>query len=62
MLITILTYGCIVIKNKYKKINNEFYYLNNNNIILSTNINKIKEEIKKTEESCLALDNWICEF
>lgn len=62
ILISILTYGSIVIKNKYNKINNEFYYLNNNNIILSTNINKIKEEIKKTEDSCLSLDNWICEF
>ena len=25
-------------------------------------INKIKEEIKKIEESCISLDNWICEM
>lgn len=61
IIISILTYGCIVIKNKYKKIYNEIYYLNNNNTILSSQIIKIKEEIKKAEDACLSLDNWICE-
>lgn len=61
IIISILTYGCIVIKNKYKKIYNEIYYLNNNNTILSSQIIKIKDEIKKAEDSCLSLDNWICE-
>ena len=61
IIISILTYGCIVIKNKYKKIYSEIYYLNNNNTILSTQIIKIKDEIKKTEDACLSLDNWICE-
>jgi len=61
IIISILTYGCIVIKNKYKKIYNEIYYLNNNNTILSRQIIKIKEEIKKAEDACLSLDNWICE-
>jgi len=61
IIISILTYGCIVIRNKYKKIYNEIYYLNNNNTILSSQIIKIKEEIKKAEDACLSLDNWICE-
>jgi hypothetical protein len=61
IIISILTYGFIIIKNKYKKIYNEIYYVNNNNNILSSEIIKIKEEIKKAEESCLSLDNWICE-
>lgn len=62
IIISILTYGCIVIRNKYKKIYNEIYYLNNNNTILSSQIIKIKEEIKKAEDACLSLDNWICEI
>jgi len=61
IIISILTYGFIIIKNKYKKIYNEIYYVNNNNNILSSEIIKIKEEIKKAEDSCLSLDNWICE-
>ena len=63
IIISILTYGCIVIKNKYKKIYNEIYYYvnNNNNTILSSQIIKIKDEIKKAEDACLSLDNWICE-
>ena len=28
---------------------------------ITLEINKIKEEIKKAEDSCLSLDNWICE-
>ena len=61
IIISILTYGFIIIKNKYKKIYNEIYYVNNNNNILSSEIIKIKEEIKKAEDSCFSLDNWICE-
>ena len=61
ILIVIITYGLLTIKNKYKQIKNEIYYLNNNNTALSCQIIKIKEEIKKAEDSCLSLDNWICE-
>jgi cell division septum initiation protein DivIVA len=61
ILIVIITYGLLTIKNKYKQIKNEIYYLNNNNTALSCQIIKIKEEIKRAEDACLSLDNWICE-
>ena len=57
-----LTYGIIHIKNSYHKLINEKKKLNSENSSITIEITTIKNEIKKTEEACLSLDNWICEI
>jgi septal ring factor EnvC (AmiA/AmiB activator) len=49
------------IKEKYTTISENTKKSTNNFQELTTQINNIKNEIKKTEESCLSLDNWINE-
>lgn len=62
ILIGMLSYGGIHIKNNYHKLIIEKKKLNSENCSIGIEITSIKNEIKKTEEACLSLDNWICEI
>ena len=62
ILIGMLSYGGIHIKNNYHKLIIEKKKLNSENSSIGIEITSIKNEIKKTEEACLSLDNWICEI
>jgi hypothetical protein len=57
-----IPYCLFKIKEKYTTISEDT--LNSKNVLndLTTKINDIRSEIKKTEESCLSLDNWINEI
>lgn len=57
----IYIYSCFKIKNNYELIKTHSKEATNSVKEITLEINKIKEEIKKAEDSCLSLDNWICE-
>ena len=56
-----LPYSFIKIKNIYYSIINDSKIATNSMKDITTEINIIKLEIKKTEDACLSIDNWICE-
>ena len=56
-----IPYCLFKIREKYTTISENTKKSTNNFQELTTQINIIKNEIKKTEESCLSLDNWINE-
>lgn len=60
--LTIISFVGYKFKNSYKKISYEKKNLNDKLISLTNNINKINEDIKKTESSSITLDNWISEI
>lgn len=57
----IYIYSCFKIKNNYELIKTNSKEATNSVKEITLEISKIKEVIKKAEESCLSLDNWICE-
>ena len=59
--ISIVPYCCYKIKEKYILIKEESKETTIQFKTITTQINKIKEEIKKTEDSCLSLNNWVNE-
>ena len=61
IIIIIIPYCCLKIKEKYATITNDSKEATNLFKEYTSQINKIKEEIKKTEDACISLDNWICE-
>ena len=58
---TYLPYSFIKIKNIYFSLINHSKTATNSIKDITTEINIIKLEIKKTEDACLSLDKWICE-
>lgn len=60
--LAIITFVVYKFKNSYKKISYEKKNLNDKLISLTNDINKINEDIKKTESSSITLDNWISEI
>ncbi len=57
----IYIYSCFKIKNNYELIKTNSKEATNSVKEITLEISKIKEVIKKAEDSCLSLDNWICE-
>ena len=57
-----LPYSVYKIKTKYCSIQTISKEATNRMKEKTQEINKIKDEIKKIEESCISLDNWICEM
>jgi exonuclease VII small subunit len=58
----IITPFCLVkIKNKYFMIVDISKEATNSMKSITAEINLLKIEIKKTEDSCISIDNWICE-
>lgn len=57
----IYIYSCFKIKNNYELIKTNSKEATNSVKEITLEINKIKEEIKRAEDACLSLDNWICE-
>jgi hypothetical protein len=57
----IYIYSCFKIMNNYELIKTNSKEATNSFKENTLEISKIKEVIKKGEESCLSLDNWICE-
>lgn len=57
-----LPYSVYKIKTKYCSIQTISKEATNRMKEKTQEINKIKDEIKKIEESCISLDNWICEL
>lgn len=58
---TYLPYSFIKIKNIYFSLINHSKTATNSIKDITTEINIVKLEIKKTEDACLSLDKWICE-
>lgn len=57
----IYIYSCFKIKNNYELIKTNSKEATNSVKEITLEISKIKEVIKKAEDACLSLDNWICE-
>jgi maltodextrin utilization protein YvdJ len=57
-----ISYCCLKIKEKYTLIQSSSKETTLEFTKLTTHINKLKEDVKKTEEATLSLDNWICEL
>lgn len=59
--IFIISYNIYKIKEKYILIKEDSKETTIQFKTITSQINKIKEEIKKTENSCISLDNWVNE-
>ena len=59
--IFIISYNIYKIKEKYVLIKEDSKDTTIQFKTITSQINKIKEEIKKTENSCISLDNWVNE-
>ena len=59
--LSIIIYCYYKVQEKYKSITFESKEVTINFKNLTTQINSIKNEIKKTEDACISLDNWIAE-
>ena len=57
----IIPYNIYKIKEKYCSIKQESKEVTIQFKTITSQINKIKDEVKKTEESCISLDNWVNE-
>lgn len=57
----IIPYCIYKIKEKYCSIKQESKEVTIQFKTITSQINKIKDEVKKTEESCISLDNWVNE-
>lgn len=57
----IISYNIYKIKEKYISISKESKEVTIQFKNITSQINKIKEDIKKTENSCITLDNWVNE-